>query len=440
MGSYGFYSPTGNFVYEPEFCTIKLKNLLISNSYISSLDLANREICQLGSIPSINDSFGAYRSPGGAQWTRCNPGAQYNYSLLANFPEFSNIEFKNCVIDTKRNYANFLQNTTFTSNIFNGYNHSNSKTPFLYPFVDNTFINNIFTNYNNDYLHFIYTSSGLNIQENNNLFVINSDSDLTFSDTSKCKYDTRFRLSANSVAKNAGLNGTDCGMFGGDSPYISMGIPDLPAIEEFEYRFFKYYIDNYRLNPIYICTQAGIVIKLKAKSNNSSNLVDAEYFYGNDPGFGNGIKLKLNNVNQNYYDTVPFPTNFDGSILWIRTKNSNGKWSHTNFYSGYQSYDVITICSSLTQGTTIDGINTTTGIYRSRQELSSITIFPNPSQGTFTIQSSQPIKENIQIFNALGVPIQTLSAKGQTNVQISGLTSGLYLVQIGKYKQKVVVD
>lgn len=44
--------------------------------------------------------------------------------------------------------------------------------------------------------------------------------------------DAKYMLSEESEAKGAGVSGTDCGIFGGASPYVISGIPPLPTIIE----------------------------------------------------------------------------------------------------------------------------------------------------------------------------------------------------------------
>jgi len=45
-------------------------------------------------------------------------------------------------------------------------------------------------------------------------------------------YDGKWQLAEGSVAKGAGSGGVDCGLFGGSTPYVLSGIPDLPHIYE----------------------------------------------------------------------------------------------------------------------------------------------------------------------------------------------------------------
>ena len=42
--------------------------------------------------------------------------------------------------------------------------------------------------------------------------------------------DARYRLTDSSKALGAGTNGTDCGPFGGDTPYQLSGLPPIPLI------------------------------------------------------------------------------------------------------------------------------------------------------------------------------------------------------------------
>jgi len=46
--------------------------------------------------------------------------------------------------------------------------------------------------------------------------------------------DGQWQLKNGSPAKGAGLDGVDCGMFGGSDPYLLSGIPDIPVIYFFE--------------------------------------------------------------------------------------------------------------------------------------------------------------------------------------------------------------
>ena len=67
--------------------------------------------------------------------------------------------------------------------------------------------------------------------------------------------DGRFTLKTGSVALAAGQNGEDCGIFGGNDPYVLSGLPAIPAIWFFS-------------APSSGSGASGLQIRLKAKSHN----------------------------------------------------------------------------------------------------------------------------------------------------------------------------
>lgn len=66
--------------------------------------------------------------------------------------------------------------------------------------------------------------------------------------------DGQYQLSQNSQAIGAGYNGVDCGVFGGDDPYVISGLPPLPLIVELE-------VDDAA------SIQSGLRVKIKVISN-----------------------------------------------------------------------------------------------------------------------------------------------------------------------------
>jgi hypothetical protein len=67
--------------------------------------------------------------------------------------------------------------------------------------------------------------------------------------------DGRWQLAAGSTAIGAGFDGSDQGAFGGLTPYVLSGIPNLPAIFSFT-------------APAIGSTQSGLQVQLEAKGNN----------------------------------------------------------------------------------------------------------------------------------------------------------------------------
>jgi hypothetical protein len=66
--------------------------------------------------------------------------------------------------------------------------------------------------------------------------------------------DAKYILKEGSPAKGAGVNGVDCGIFGGDEPYVLSGIPPIPTIYE-------------AIVPSTATSNGGLPVKIKAKTN-----------------------------------------------------------------------------------------------------------------------------------------------------------------------------
>lgn len=67
--------------------------------------------------------------------------------------------------------------------------------------------------------------------------------------------DGQYQLATGSPAIGAGVNGVDCGAFGGDTPYILAGIPDYPSI---------YYFTS----PLTTTQDTGLPVRIKTRVNN----------------------------------------------------------------------------------------------------------------------------------------------------------------------------
>ena len=74
-----------------------------------------------------------------------------------------------------------------------------------------------------------------------------------------------------------------------------------------------------------------------------------------------------------------------------------------------------------------------------------IVIFPNPSNGTFTVQSARSKIQTVDIYNVLGEMVyQTIvNNSHKTEITLPGITSGIYQVHVvtdkGKTNTKVIV-
>jgi hypothetical protein len=86
------------------------------------------------------------------------------------------------------------------------------------------------------------------------------------------------------------------------------------------------------MKNIYILLFTFLSFGVKAQ-----NIVALEYFFDEDPGFGNatphGITNQLNAITLNFNVPTTFTTGMH--LVGYRTKDANQKWSHTNFATFY---------------------------------------------------------------------------------------------------------
>lgn len=85
--------------------------------------------------------------------------------------------------------------------------------------------------------------------------VADVDMSTVFTDFENKNVDNDFTLKEDSPASGAGENGTDCGAFGGDQPYVLSGIPGVPHIYE-------------AIIPTSASADSGLKVYLKIKTNN----------------------------------------------------------------------------------------------------------------------------------------------------------------------------
>ncbi|HNQ69654.1 MAG TPA: hypothetical protein PKN32_14875 [Bacteroidales bacterium] len=142
----------------------------------------------------------------------------------------ANAEFRNNIFLRNNNYSNSsgycilnnISNCNFSNNIFR-HSYNSSGGYFAYS-SSNNFFNNCIFGAQSTYIYGGTFSNCLYATDFSTLFV-NVPSVEDFSYT----YD--YHLSETSAAIGAGLNGTDCGIYGGDNPYKDGAVPLNPHIQ-----------------------------------------------------------------------------------------------------------------------------------------------------------------------------------------------------------------
>jgi hypothetical protein len=89
----------------------------------------------------------------------------------------------------------------------------------------------------------------------------------------------------------------------------------------------------------------------------------------------------------------------------------------------------ITGCSGTT--TLSLGVNLCTGINTVSTKINGLLIYPNPSNGEFTVELNNGASKTIQVTDFTGKLVYTnTSSKDKVNVNISHLASGIYYIKI----------
>ncbi len=138
---------------------------------------------------------------------------------------------------------------------------------------------------------------------------------------------------------------TDPGYGNGTSITISLPAPNLPGIlvnantAPLTFGVHALYIRTRDANGIWSMTNTIYFAKVAAISNNSNsinNINTLEYFYDIDPGFGNGTNVPITastNISSLLVNVNVASLSTGVHTLYIRARDSLGKWSMTNNFN-----------------------------------------------------------------------------------------------------------
>jgi len=129
--------------------------------------------------------------------------------------------------------------------------------------------------------------------------------------------------------------------------------------------------------------------------------------------FGNQIYSSCSIVNIWTQKNFTFTAPLTGKYLTIKNKGDVAGW---NFIDDFQIVKI--------DGTFDGSFN------------QSVNIFPNPSNGNFTISTTPEIKQ-IQIYNSVGQLIQTKNTEGLVNLNFNIEANGFYIINLITDKQSI---
>ncbi|MBK7087296.1 MAG: T9SS type A sorting domain-containing protein [Flavobacteriales bacterium] len=86
--------------------------------------------------------------------------------------------------------------------------------------------------------------------------------------------------------------------------------------------------------------------------------------------------------------------------------------------------------------------NASAGV-QENDHLIGITMYPNPSEGLFTINTTEAGRYLVDVMNILGEMVQSTSFNNSMNMDLTGLAKGVYTVRVsneaGSTVQKVTI-
>lgn len=158
--------------------------------------------------------------------------------------------------------------------------------------------------------------------------------------------------------------------------------------------------------------------------NPDTNVVEIEYFFGDDLEFGNNTIVSIDEPEAdgtwNFY--VPYPVgdyDFD-DVLFVRAKDGDGQWSIT---------------------TILDEIDEELGIHNIAEN-DWIKVFPNPTKNIVNISSSMDIEITNTVIYDLTGKIVLQSRQNLRQVDVSHLPNGIYILDLvtdrGRASYKII--
>lgn len=151
-----------------------------------------------------------------------------------------------------------------------------------------------------------------------------------------------------------------------------------------------------------------------------SQVAKVEYFWDNDPGFNNAVDSIYSNPvadvsNGLLYANVLPLLELGEHILLVRSKDTKGRWSHTNY---------------------VEAINVEP-VSVSELEEAGVAIFPNPFSNEISISASNNEPLRFILYDINGKKLMDKLVSGQSVIPTTELPTGTYTSMIWK-KQKTV--
>ena len=157
--------------------------------------------------------------------------------------------------------------------------------------------------------------------------------------------------------------------------------------------------------------------------SSNGEIVEVEYFWDIDPGFGYGIDSLLSAPNSDimnglFTDSVPMSFLLGSShILFERSKDSRGRWSHTNYVDSM----VVIGTVSLNELAIESGVN----------------IYPNPFFETLTVFPQNKGNVQVVLYDGSGKKVVDTHVSEETKINTQNLSAGSYTIFVCSDKKVI---
>lgn len=163
-------------------------------------------------------------------------------------------------------------------------------------------------------------------------------------------------------------------------------------------------------------------ITVFAVDSSNGQMAEVEYFWDVDSGFNTHTDtLFVNPIpdisNGTLNAHVPLNLGLGTHILFVRSKDTRGRWSHTNYVDSVEVIGTESIADLINQ----------TGV----------TVYPNPFMDKFVVKPKNSGKMRIVLYNETGQLVYNKIIEQETRINMQTYAPGAYTIIVWAEKQRI---
>lgn len=163
-------------------------------------------------------------------------------------------------------------------------------------------------------------------------------------------------------------------------------------------------------------------LTLYVVDSTQSKIAEVEYFWDVDSGFNTHSDTIFANPvadisNGILYANVPLNLGLGTHIIFVRSKDTKGRWSHTNYVDSVEVIGTVSIT---------DLINQTV-----------VSVYPNPFTDEVIVSPKNKDKMRIVLYNETGQLVYSKIIEQETRINTQTYAPGAYTIIVWAEKQKI---